>query len=94
MFRFGLYLTIYGDTQEELRETETILRSILEGRLVYIKPALFQQREGFISTSPYGLDLLQVHTPMNTEPLSSSFPFISFDLSSNEGILYGINQHN
>ncbi len=94
MFRFGLYLTIYGDTQEELRETETILRSILEGKLVYIKPALFQQREGFISTSPYGLDLLQVHTPMNTEPLSSSFPFISFDLSSNEGILYGINQHN
>ncbi len=94
MFRFGLYLTIYGDTQKELRETETILRSILEGRLVYIKPALFQQREGFISTSPYGLDLLQVHTPMNTEPLSSSFPFISFDLSSNEGILYGINQHN
>ena len=94
MFRFGLYLTVYGDTQEELRDTETILRSILEGRLVYIKPALFQQREGFVSTSPYGLDLLQVHTPMNTAPLSSAFPFISFDLSSNEGILYGINQHN
>jgi len=94
MFRFGLYLTVYGDTQEELRDTETILRSILEGRLVYIKPALFQQREGFVSTSPYGLDLLQVHTPMNTAPLSSAFPLISFDLSSNEGILYGINQHN
>jgi len=94
MFRFGLYLTIYGDTQEELRNIENILRSTLEGRLIYIKPALFQQREGFVSTSPYGLDLLQVHTPMNTEPLSSSFPFISFDLSSNEGILYGINQHN
>ncbi|MDP2864567.1 MAG: ATP-binding protein [bacterium] len=94
MFRFGLYLTVYGDTQEELRNTETILRSILEGRLIYIKPALFQQREGFVSTSPYGLDLLQVHTPMNTAPLSSAFPFISFDLSSNEGILYGINQHN
>jgi len=94
MFRFGLYLTVYGDTEKELRDTETILRSILEGRLVYIKPALFQQKEGFVSTSPYGLDLLQVHTPMNTAPLSSAFPFISFDLSSNEGILYGINQHN
>jgi len=31
---------------------------------------------------------------MNTEPLSSIFPFVSFDLSANEGILYGINRHN
>lgn len=94
MFHFGLYLTIYGDTEKELREIETTLRSILEGRLIYIKPALYQQREGFISTSPYGLDNLLIHTPMNTGPLSSVFPFFSFDLSSNEGILYGINQHN
>jgi len=94
MFYFALYLTIYGDTEKELREIETTLRSILEGRLIYIKPALFQQKEGFISTSPYGMDLLLVHTPMNTGPLSSTFPFISFDLSSNQGILYGINQHN
>ena len=31
---------------------------------------------------------------MNTEPLSSVFPFRSFDLSSDRGILYGINRHN
>jgi type IV secretory pathway VirB4 component len=31
---------------------------------------------------------------MNTGPLSSTFPFVSFDLSANEGILYGINLHN
>lgn len=94
MFRFGLYLTIYGDTEKELRDTENILRSMLEGRLIYVKPALFQQKEGFTCTSPYGLDPLQIHTPMNTEALSSVFPFVSFDLSSNDGILYGINQHN
>jgi len=94
MFHFGLYITIYGDTEKELREIETTLRSILEGRLIYIKPAFYQQREGFICTCPYGLDTLLIHTPMNTGPLSSVFPFISFDLSSNEGILYGINQHN
>jgi len=94
MFRFGLYITIYGDSEKELRDTEVALRSLLEGRLIYIKPALYQQKEGFISTSPYGLDQLQVHTPMNTAPLSSAFPFTSFDLSSNEGVLYGINQHN
>ncbi len=94
MFSFGLYITVYADTDKKLRDIELTLRSILEGRLIYIKPALFQQKEGFISSSPYGMDMLQVHTPMNTSPLSSSFPFVSFDLSSSEGILYGINRHN
>lgn len=94
MFKLGLYLTVYADSEKELGEIETTLRSILEARLIYIKPALYQQREGFNSSCPYGLDQLQVHTPMNTGPLSSTFPFVSFDLSSNEGILYGINLHN
>jgi len=94
MFRFSLYITVYGDTEKELRETETNLRSVLESRLIYIKPALHQQKEGFICTSPYNMDLLMVTTLMNTSPLSSTFPFISFDLSSNEGILYGVNRHN
>ncbi|MDP2735259.1 MAG: conjugal transfer protein TraC, partial [bacterium] len=94
MFRFGLYITVYGETQEELRSIETTLRSIFESRLIYIKPALYQQKEGFNSCLPYGRDILQVHTSLNTEPLSSTFPFVSFDLSSNEGILYGVNRHN
>lgn len=94
MFDFGLYITIYGDSEKELRDIETSLRSTLEARLVYIKPALYRQREGFVSTAPYGLDLLGVYTMMNTAPLSSCFPFVSVDLTSNEGVLYGINQHN
>jgi len=94
MFRFGLYITIYENSQKELRDTELTLRSIFESRLIYIKPALFKQKEGFVSCNPYGMDLIEVHTPMDTEPLSTSFPFISFDLSSNEGILYGVNRHN
>ena len=94
MFKFGLYLTVYGNNLKEIKEVETTLRSTLEAKLIYIKPALYQQREGFNSTSPAGLDQLAVHTSMNTEPLSSTFPFVSFDLSSNEGILYGVNRHN
>jgi len=94
VFRLGVYITIYGDTQEELRGIETKLRSVFESRLIYLKPTLLREKEGFTSTAPYGLDQILVHTPMNTEPLSSIFPFISPDLSSNEGILYGINRHN
>jgi len=94
MFRLGLYITIYEVSEKELRDTELTLRSIFESRLIYIKPALFKQKEGFISCNPYGMDLIDVHTPMDTGPLSTCFPFICFDLSSNEGILYGINRHN
>jgi type IV secretory pathway VirB4 component len=61
MFKFGLYITVYSDEEKELLDTETELRSILESRLIYIKPALYQQKQGFISTSPYGLDELGVH---------------------------------
>ena len=94
MFRFALYITVYAENVEELREIETQLRSIFESRLVYIKPALYQQKAAFQSCLPIGKDFLQIHTPMNTEPLSAVFPFVSFDLSSSEGILYGVNQHN
>lgn len=94
MFKFGLYITVYADDTKELEKIETTLRSALESRLIYIKPALYQQKEGLLSTFPYGTDLLQIHNTLNTTPLSSIFPFISFDLSSNEGILYGINKHN
>lgn len=94
MFKFGLYITIYADNVKELETVETTLRSILEARLIYIKPALYQQKEGLLSCFPYGSDLLQIHNTLNTTPLSSIFPFVSFDLSSNEGILYGINKHN
>lgn len=94
IFDVGLYLTIYGNTREEVDKTESEVRSILESRLVYIRPALFQQEQGFKSVLPIATDELDVHTKLNSAPLSSIFPFISFDLTSDKGILYGINRHN
>ncbi len=94
IFDVGLYLTIYGNTREEIDKVESEVRSILEARLVYIRPALFQQEQGFRSVLPLATDELDVHTKLNSAPLSSIFPFISFDLTSDRGILYGINRHN
>jgi type IV secretory pathway VirB4 component len=94
MFEVGLYISIYGDTDEQLDKAETEIRSILEARLVYIKPTLFQQEQGLKSVLPLADDQINVHTKLNSEPLSSIFPFISFDLTSDRGILFGINRHN
>lgn len=94
MFDVGVYITIYADNEAELFKVESEIKSILESKLIYIKPALFQQVEGFKSVVPINTDLLNINQKLNSEPLSSIFPFISFDLTSDRGILYGINRHN
>lgn len=94
IFDVGVYITIYGATVEELDKTESEIKSMLESRLVYVKPALFQQEQGFKSVLPLGHDVLNVNSKLNSSPLSSIFPFVSFDLTSDRGILYGVNRHN
>lgn len=94
LFNFGLYITIYGFSEDELNKTETEIKSLLEARLVYTKPALFQQVEGYQSVLPLAGDKLEINTYLNSSPVSSTFPFVSFDLTSNKGILYGLNRHN
>jgi type IV secretory pathway VirB4 component len=94
LFEAGLYLTLYANSRDELDKLEAEVRGILDAKLVYTKPALFQQEQGFRSTLPLALDELEVHSKLNSSPLSSIFPFVSFDLTSDKGILYGINRHN
>ncbi len=94
LFDVGLYISIYANTDIELDRIESEIKSILESKLVYVKPALFQQEQAYKSILPLGEDILQVNSKLNSTPLSSLFPFISFDLTSDKGILYGINRHN
>ncbi len=93
-FDLGIYFTVFGKTEEEMEKRTDILETLLNARSIYTKKAIFRMKEGFTSTIPLGLDKLQALTPMNTSPLSTVFPFVSADITSNEGILYGINQHN
>lgn len=94
LFNVGFYLAIYGENDSAINKIENEIRGILDARLVAMKPALFQQEQGIKSILPLGTDELLVHSKFNSEPLSSFFPFTSFDLTSDTGILYGINRHN
>lgn len=94
LFQYGLYLTVYADSQESLDEAVAQLEALLEGRLVYVKPTLFQSMQGFLSTLPLGRDKLVRSTNMSSSSLSTTFPFVSSDLTSSSGVLYGINLHN
>lgn len=94
LFKFGLYITFFADSPQKLNEIENEIRALLEIKMVYAKPAVFQQEQGFISTLPLEEDKLLIHNSFNASPLSSTFPFISSDLSDNKGVLYGVNRHN
>jgi conjugal transfer ATP-binding protein TraC len=94
LFNTGVYITVYADTMDELARVESKLVTMMEAKLIYLKPALFEQLEGLSSILPINNDKLQIYSPMNTGPISSFFPFVSEDLSSNQGIMYGINLSN
>ncbi|MBI3020293.1 MAG: DUF87 domain-containing protein [Parcubacteria group bacterium] len=94
LFDVGLYLTIYGDDEKEMDRVEQEIKSLLESKLIFLRPSLFKQEEGFQSVAPLGTDTLKIHSKLNSSPLSSFFPFVSFDLTSDRGILYGVNRHN
>lgn len=94
LFNTGVYITVYADSTEELARLESKIVTMMESKLIYLKPALFEQLEGLFSILPLDEDKIQVYTPMNTGPISSFFPFVSEDLTSNQGIMYGINLHN
>lgn len=93
-FQYALYVTVYAPTKEELDLRSEKIEGMFGARLVYTKRAFFQAEQGFTSTLPIGLDKLNVTFNMNSSPCASSFPFISSDLTSDNGILYGINRHN
>lgn len=94
LFQFGLYFTIYAKSLDELNNITEQLESTLGGMLIYTKQALLQMEPGFNSTLPLGIDDLKVMRNLDTASLSTTFPFTSATLSSNEGILYGLNRHN
>jgi len=93
-FRFGIYMTVFGKDEADLTDKCNTISSILEAQLVYVKSAVLRMDQGFAATRPLGNDVLDVANNLNTEPLSTTFPFVSSDLSSNQGVLFGINRHN
>ena len=93
-FQFSLYVTVYADTKEELDKLSDEVENIFGSRLVFSRKVFFQAEQGFNSTLPLGNDELYICFNMNSSPIASSFPFMSSELTSDNGVLYGINRHN
>ncbi|MBR2586969.1 DUF87 domain-containing protein [Candidatus Saccharibacteria bacterium] len=93
-FRFGLYVTLWADSLDELKFVQQKIETIFGQQMVFSKVASSQQEQGMQSTLPQCTDQLQIRRNMNTGAISTSFPFTSADLTQEKGILYGVNMHN
>ncbi|MBQ3429904.1 DUF87 domain-containing protein [Candidatus Saccharibacteria bacterium] len=93
-FRFGLYVTIWADSLEELKFVQQKIETLFGQQMVFSKVATSQQEQGMQSCLPQCTDQLQIRRNMNTGAISTSFPFTSADLTQEKGILYGVNMHN
>lgn len=93
-FQFSLYVTIPIGNKEELGNTSKLVESTLASLSMTAHPITLQMAEGFNSTLPLGEDLLNLTHNMDTTSLATTFPFASSELTANEGVMYGINEHN
>lgn len=93
-FQFGLYITIRDDKKDVLDRVTNHVKSTLGALLIVAKTATLQIEDGFKTTLPTGLDKLKINRNMDTTSLASTFPFTSSELTQNEGLMYGINEHN
>src|SRR3989344_4074108 len=93
-FQFGLYVTVPAHSLEELNQVSSQVISTLGSLLIVAKPTSLEMEKGFKSTLPYAYDSFMITRNMDTTSLATTFPFVSSELTSNEGIMYGINEHN
>lgn len=93
-FQFGLYITIPADSLEELNQISKQVIATLGSLMIISKHATLQMEEGFKTTIPTCIDKLMITRNMDTTSLATTFPFTTSELTANEGIMYGINEHN
>lgn len=93
-YQFSFYVTIPAATLEELNDVTKQVKSTLGSLLVIAENATLDMENGFLSTAPLGADKLVITRNMDTTSLATTFPFTSAELSSDTGILYGINSQN
>ncbi|MDO9509929.1 MAG: ATP-binding protein, partial [Candidatus Magasanikbacteria bacterium] len=93
-FQFCFYTTIYAKDKKELDQLTEDIEGIFGSKLIITHKVFYQAEQGFNSTLPLGSDELYIPFNLNSSPIAASFPFVSAELTSDNGIFYGVNLHN
>lgn len=93
-FRLGLYVTVPSSNLEELNNISKLVESTLGSLSIQPRVMTLQMAEAFNATLPIDRDILKLNHNMDTTSLATTFPFTTSELTSETGIIYGINEHN
>src|SRR3972149_10083826 len=93
-FDFSFYISIPASDLEELNHLTSQVKSTLRSLQIEGIPGALDCADAFISAGPFGLDKMAATRNMDTTSLATTFPLTSAELSSDKGILYGINSQN
>jgi conjugal transfer ATP-binding protein TraC len=93
-FHFALYVSIQANNENELDEVGKSVEATMAAIGIIAKPTTLQMEQGLQSTLPTANDALYLTRNMDTSSLASTFPFVTSELTMNEGILFGLNRHN
>ena len=93
-YEFAFYITIPANSVEELNQITKQVESQLGSLMIVSKHAMLDMSEGFLATAPFGIDRLNITRNMDTTSVATTFPLTSTELSSDRGVLYGINSQN
>lgn len=93
-YEFAFYITIPAPSLEELNHLTRQVESTLGSLMIVARSAILDMENGFISTAPFGIDRLSITRNMDTTSVATTFPLTSAELSSDRGVLYGINSKN
>lgn len=93
-FNIGMYIRLNANTKAELEKNIKNLLNTMRAIGLNAVPLTLQMDDAFVATLPYGKDPIYRIRNMDTTAMGMTFPFVTSDLTMNQGILYGVNMHN
>ncbi|MFC6797815.1 VirB4 family type IV secretion system protein [Haladaptatus sp. DYSN1] len=85
----GVYLTIRGDSKEQVDTTVSSIRGELQRQRLTTKSAAYRQGDSLVTGSPVAKDNLGQTTPMLGQAAGALFPFAASTTIEESGVLYG-----
>lgn len=91
LFSICIVITLFAPDLENLKNQETLLKSIATKNLVTIKPLSMLMEAGFNSSLPLGNKQIEINRVMTTNAVSAIIPFDVREVRQRGGLYYGLN---
>lgn len=94
IFYMSMTMMHFAEDRETLRSQRDILKNIAAKYMSSISPLVYQQKRGFTSALPVGMDVCFTKRLLTTESMGVFIPFDEMNQFDKGGFYYGINAIN